>query len=152
MAKYYRFVSETEFQTLKNNGAVVHHENKLLHILSEAPAAFIVPSSTNYDLTIEELLGSDFPKNENFSKEQFLSYIAGPVSEDYLLELELDCKPSMSNLGWYYHEEGLELCVVEYLISSYTAEQVSAVYTGSFYSWKNIQHAPMSDYLTKESL
>ena len=78
----------------------------------------------------------------NFTKENFMKYMIGTISEDYLLELELDYTPSMYNLGWYNYntlENGTdqELCVLETCISHYTLTEVKAIYTGDFYNWQN---------------
>ena len=68
-----------------------------------------------------------------------MSYMIGTVSQDYLIELDLKKKPSMTNLGWYYNEQNTELCLVEYCLEQYSIEDVTAIYKGDFVDWKDIK-------------
>ena len=100
MTKYYRFISQDEYDTLKNEGAVVNKNNgKPLFFLIENPTVYILPESLNYNITIEELLTSNYPRFENFNKELFQSYMLGTTPTDYLIEIDIDYTPSIYNLG-----------------------------------------------------
>lgn len=139
MTKYYRFVSKGELDELPRTGMVHHPEGEPLYFLSERPSAFIVPVETNYNLTVEQLLTSDFPRQADFTKEAFMSFMTGTVSEYALLELDFEREPPMSNLGWYYCDDNHELCIIEYCRPEYTLNELTAVYTENFYSWRDIQ-------------
>lgn len=138
MTKYYRFISENEYKTLINNKKVENINNRPLFLLPELPTAYILPNKLNYDITVEELLTSNYPQKTDFTKEVFMAYMTGTVSEEYLVELTLPSKPAMSCLGWYYNDDETELCLVEYCVSQYSLDQVTNIYTGNFYSWANI--------------
>ncbi len=139
MSKYYRFISKEEYQNLIQNEKITNINNRPLFILPEFPTAYILPEEYNYNLTIEELLMSKHPRKLDFTKEVFMSYMLGTVSNDYLIELDLKQKPSMANLGWYYHDNGTELCLVEYCLNQYTIDDITAIYKGDFWAWQNIE-------------
>jgi hypothetical protein len=104
MTKYYRFISQEELNTLKKDKIVINKDKgKPLFFLKENPTVYILPDSLNYNIDIKELLQSDYPKFENFTKELFQSYMIGTTSTDYLIEIDIKNIPSMYNLGWYYY-------------------------------------------------
>lgn len=139
MTKYYRFISQEEYDTLKNEGVVINKNNgKPLFFLSENPTVYILPESLNYNITIEELLSSNYPRFENFNKELFQSYMLGTTPADYLIEIDIDYTPSMYNLGWYYKDEDTEICIIETCLYRYTLDDVVNIYRGDFYDWQNI--------------
>ena len=139
MTKYYRFISKEEYQNLIQNEKITNINNRPLFILPEFPTAYILPEEYNYNLTIEELLMSNHPRKLDFTKEVFMSYMLGTVSNDYLIELDLKKKPNMSNLGWYYYNSDTELCLVEYCLNQYTINDITAIYKGNFRDWQNIE-------------
>lgn len=139
MSKYYRFISKEEYQNLIRNEKIANINTRPLFILPEFPTAYILPEKLNYDLTVEELLESNYQRKLDFTKEVFMSYMLGTVSSDYLVELDLKKKPSMSNLGWYYNDDSTELCLVEYCLDQYTIEDVTAIYKGDFNDWQKIE-------------
>ena len=141
--KYYRFISQDELNYLYKHGRVENRTTRPLFILEENPKTKILTNEHNYNLTMTEFFLSNALPYSNFTKETFMKYMVGIVSEDYLLELELDHIPSMYNLGWYHYKTlssgtELELCVLETCISHYTFDEVNAIYTGDFYNWENI--------------
>ena len=139
MTKYYRFVSHEEYENLKSEGVVINkNSGKPLFFLSENPTVYILPDSLNYNMTIEELLTSNYPRFENFNKELFQSYILGTTSTDYLIEIDIDYTPSMYNLGWYYKDEDTEICIIETCLYRYTLDDVVNIYQGDFDDWQNI--------------
>ena len=100
MTKYYRFISKEEYDNLKNEKVIINKDRgKPLFFLHENPTVYILPDSLNYNITIEELLKSNYPKFENFNKELFQSYMIGTTSTDYLIEIDIKYTPSMYNLG-----------------------------------------------------
>lgn len=140
MTKYYRFISQEEFKNLQKDGRIINkHKGKLLFFVKENPTVYILPESLNYKLTIEELIQSDYPKFEDFNKELFQSYMIGTTSTDYLIEIETDQKPTISNLGWYYFDEDNEICIIETCLYQYTSNDVTNIYTGDFYDWQHIK-------------
>lgn len=140
MTKYYRFISQEEFKNLQKDGRIINKDRgKPLFFLRENPTVYILPESLNYKLTIEELIQSDYPKFENFNKELFQSYMIGTTSTDYLIEIETDQKPTMSNLGWYYMDEDTEICIIENCFHQYTIKDITNIYVGDFYDWQHIQ-------------
>lgn len=138
MSKYYRFISKEEYKNLIDDEKITSL-NRPLFILPEFPTAYILPEELNYNLTIEELLSSNYPRKLDFTRETFMSYMIGTVSQDYLIELDLEKKPSMANLGWYYNEQNTELCLVEYCLKQYSIKDITAVYKGDFVNWKDIK-------------
>ena len=138
MTKYYRFISEAEYQALMTNETVEGINNRPLFVLPEKPTTYILPNELNYNLTVEELLASNYPQKTDFTKEVFMAYMTGTVSENYLVELNLPSKPAIASLGWYYNDDETELCLVEYCVSQYSLDQITNIYTGNFYSWTNI--------------
>jgi hypothetical protein len=139
MTKYYRFISKEEYDNLKNEKVIINKDRgKPLFFLQENPTVYILPDSQNYNLTIEELLQSDYQKFENFNKELFQSYMIGTTSTDYLIEIDIKYTPSMYNLGWYYNDENTEICIIETCLNQYTIEDVTNIYQGNFYDWQNI--------------
>lgn len=139
MTKYYRFISKEEYDTIKNEKVIINKDRgKPLFFLQENPTVYILPDSQNYNLTIEELLQSDYQKFENFNKELFQSYMIGTTSTDYLIEIDIKYTPSMYNLGWYYNDENTEICIIETCLNQYTIEDVTNIYQGNFYDWQNI--------------
>ena len=139
MTKYYRFISKEEYDTIKNEKVIINKDRgKPLFFLQENPTVYILPDSQNYNLTIEELLQSDYQKFENFNKELFQSYMIGTTSTDYLIEIEIKYTPSLYNLGWYYHDENTEICIIETCLYHYTLDDVTNIYQGNFYDWQNI--------------
>ncbi len=140
MTKYYRFISQEEFKNLQKDGRIINKDRgKPLFFLRENPTVYILPESLNYKLTIEELIQSDYPKFEDFNKELFQSYMIGTTSTDYLIEIETDQKPTMSNLGWYYMDEDKEICIIENCFHQYTIKDITNIYVGDFYDWQHIQ-------------
>lgn len=140
MTKYYRFISQQEFKNLQKNGRIINKDRgKPLFFLRENPTVYILPESLNYKLTIEELIQSDYPKFEDFNKELFQSYMIGTTSTDYLIEIETDQKPTMSNLGWYYMDENTEICIIENCFHQYTIKDITNIYVRDFYDWQHIQ-------------
>lgn len=140
MTKYYRFISQEEFKNLQKDGRIINKDRgKPLFFLRENPTVYILPESLNYKLTIEELIQSDYPKFEDFNKELFQSYMIGTTSTDYLIEIETDQKPTMSNLGWYYMNEDTEICIIENCFHQYTIKDITNIYVGDFYDWQHIQ-------------
>ena len=93
----------------------------------------------NYDIDIEELLQSNYPKFEDFTKELFQSYMIGTTPTDYLIEIDINYNPSMYNLGWYYYDEDNEICIIETCLYQYTLNDVTNIYTGDFCDWQHIQ-------------
>lgn len=140
MTKYYRFISQEEFKNLQKDGRIINKDRgKPLFFLRENPTVYILPESLNYKLTIEELIQSDYPKFEDFNKELFQSYMIGTTSTDYLIEIETNQKPTMSNLGWYYMDEDTEICIIENCFHQYKIKDITNIYVGNFYDWQNIQ-------------
>ena len=140
MTKYYRFISKEEYDNLKNEKVIINKDRgKPLFFLQENPTVYILPDSQNYNLTIEELLQSDYQKFENFNKELFQSYMIGTTSTDYLIEIEIKYTPSMYNLGWYYNDENTEICIIETCLDQYTLDDVTNIYQGDFHDWQNIK-------------
>lgn len=140
MTKYYRFISQEEFKNLQKDGRIINKDRgKPLFFLRENPTVYILTESLNYKLTIEELIQSDYPKFENFNKELFQSYMIGTTSTDYLIEIETDQKPTMSNLGWYYMDEDTKICIIENCFHQYTIKDITNIYVGDFYDWQHIQ-------------
>lgn len=140
MTKYYRFISQEEFKNLQKDEQIINKDRgKPLFFLRENPTVYILPESLNYKLTIEELIQSDYPKFEDFNKELFQSYMIGTTSTDYLIEIETDQKPTMSNLGWYYMDEDTEICIIENCFHQYTIKDITNIYVGDFYDWQHIQ-------------
>lgn len=140
MTKYYRFISQEEFKNLQKDGRIINKDRgKPLFFLRENPTVYILPESLNYKLTIEELIQSDYPKFEDFNKELFQSYMIGTTSTDYLIEIETNQKPTMSNLGWYYMDEDTEICIIENCFHQYTIKDITNIYVGDFYDWQHIQ-------------
>ena len=140
MTKYYRFISKEEFDNLQKEKVIINKENgKPLFFLKENPTVYILPNSLNYNIDIEELFHSNYPKFENFNKELFQSYMIGTTSTDYLIEIEINKKPSMHNLGWYYMDENNEICIIENCFYKYKLDDVTNIYTGDFYDWQNIK-------------
>lgn len=142
MYKYYRFISENEYQNLINNKKI--ENKKPIHVLINNPIAYLVPDTTNYKLTKTELLNSNY-KKLNLNKENFNEILIGIVSDDYLIEITLPTLPTQENLGWYYWDDDTEVCIVETLIPSYTLNDVSKIYTGNFYNWTNIKEIKIHD-------
>lgn len=139
MTKYYRFISKEEYDNLKNEKVIINKDRgKPLFFLHENPTVYILPDSLNYNITIEELLKSNYPKFENFNKELFQSYMIGTTSTDYLIEIDIKYTPLMYNLGWYYNDENTEICIIETCLNQYTIEDVTNIYQGNFYDWQNI--------------
>ena len=140
MTKYYRFISQEEFKNLQKDGRIINKDRgKPLFFLRENPTIYILPEDLNYKLTIEELIQSDYPKFEDFNKELFQSYMIGTTSTDYLIEIETNQKPTMSNLGWYYMDEDTEICIIENCFHQYTIKDITNIYVGDFYDWQHIQ-------------
>lgn len=140
MTKYYRFISREEFKNLQKDGFIINkHKGKPLFFVKENPTVYILPEDLNYKLTIEELIQSDYPKFEDFNKELFQSYMIGTTSTDYLIEIETNQKPTMSNLGWYYMDEDTEICIIENCFHQYTIKDINNIYVGDFYDWQHIQ-------------
>ena len=140
MTKYYRFISQEEFKNLQKDARIINKDRgKPLFFLKENPTVYILPDFLNYKLTIEELIQSDYPKFENFTKDLFQSYMIGTTSTDYLIEIETDQKPTMSNLGWYYMDENTEICIIENCFHQYTIKDITNIYIGDFYDWQNIK-------------
>ena len=140
MTKYYRFISQEEFKNLQKDGRIINKDRgKPLFFLRENPTVYILPESLNYKLTIEELIQSDYPKFEDFNKELFQSYMIGTTSTDYLIEIETNQKPTMSNLGWYYMDEDTEICIIKNCFHQYTIKDITNIYVGDFYDWQHIQ-------------
>ena len=139
MTKYYRFISQEEYDNLKSDGVVINkNSGRPLFFLSENPTVYILPESLNYNITIEELLTSNYPRFENFNKELFQSYMLGTTPTDYLIEIDIDHTPSMYNLGWYYKDEDTEICIIETCLYRYTLDDVVNIYRGDFDDWQNI--------------
>lgn len=140
MTKYYRFISQEEFKNLQKDGRIINKDRgKPLFFLRENPTVYILPKSLNYKLTIEELIQSDYPKFKDFNKELFQSYMIGTTSTDYLIEIETNQKPTMSNLGYYYMDEDTEICIIENCFHQYTIKDITNIYVGDFYDWQHIQ-------------
>lgn len=142
--KYYRFVSQDELDYLYQHGRVNNKTTRPLFILEENPKTKILTNKHNYNLTMTEFFTSNALSYSKFTKETFMKYMVGTVSEDYLLEIELNHTPSMYNLGWYHYKTlenstELELCILETCISCYTLDDVKVIYTGDFYNWENIK-------------
>ena len=142
MYKYYRFISENEYQNLINNKKI--ENSKPIHVLIDKPVAYLVPDITNYKLTKNELLNSNY-KQINLNKESFNEILTGIVADDYLIEITLPTQSTQENLGWYYWEDDIEICIVENLIPSYTLNDVTKLYTGNFYNWTNIKEIKIHD-------
>lgn len=141
MTKYYRFISQEEFKNLQKHGRIINKDRgKPLFFLKENPTVYILPEDLNYKLTIEELIQSDYPKFEDFNKKLFQSYMIGTTSTDYLIEIETNQKPTMSNLGWYYMDEDTEICIIENCFHQYTIKDITNIYVGDFYDWQHIQN------------
>ena len=139
MTKYYRFISQEEFDNLQKDKIIINKDKgKPLFFLKEKPTVYILPDSLNYNIDIEELLQSNYPKFENFNKELFQSYMIGTTSTDYLIELDIKHIPSMYHLGWYYMDEDNEICILENCLYKYKLDDVTNIYTGDFYDWQNI--------------
>lgn len=129
---------------------VVCSSNSPIFTLPEKTTAYIMPNKYNYKLTIEQLMEKDFEKI-SFSKEDFYDLLAGIVSPDYLIELEYDRIPSMSNLGWYYRDEDTEFCVIEYCLPEYTKDNVKSVYKGNFYRWgTKVEQVSLDELVSQE--
>lgn len=140
MTKYYRFISQKELNTLKKDKIVINKDKgKPLFFLKENPTVYILPDSLNYNIDIKELLQSDYPKFENFTKELFQSYMIGTTSTDYLIEIDIKNIPSMYNLGWYYYDEDNEICIIENCLYHYKLDDVTNIYKGDFCDWQNIE-------------
>ena len=140
MTKYYRFISQEEFKNLQKDGRIINKDRgKPLFFLKENPTVYILPEDLNYKLTIEELIQSDYPKFEDFNKKLFQSYMIGTTSTDYLIEIETNQKPTMSNLGWYYMDKDTEICIIENCFHQYTIKDITNIYVGDFYDWQHIQ-------------
>lgn len=136
MYKYYRFISKAEYENLITNKKIKN--NKPIHVLINNPIAYLVPDTTNYNLNKNELLNSNY-KKLNLNKENFNEILTGIVSDDYLIEITLPTISTQEKLGWYYWADDIEVCLVENLIDSYKLDDVTSVYTGDFYNWKNIK-------------
>lgn len=141
MYKYYRFISQAEYQNLKTNKIINNHP---IHVLIDNPIAYLVPNTTNYKLTKTELLKSNY-KKLNLNKEHFNEILTGIVSDNYLIEITLPKQSIQEKLGWYYWEDNIEVCLVENLIPSYTLDNVTKVFTGDFYNWTNIKENNIHD-------
>lgn len=141
MYKYYRFISEAEYQNLKTNKII---DTQPIHVLIDKPIAYLVPDTTNYKLTKTELLNSNY-KKLNLNKENFNEILTGIISDDYLIEITLPTPSTQENLGWYYWVDDIEVCIVENLILSYSLENVTKVFTGDFYNWTNIKEQSIND-------
>lgn len=140
MTKYYRFISQEEFDNLQKHKVIINKDKgKPLFFLKEKPTVYILPDSLNYDIDIEELLQSNHPKFEDFTKELFQSYMIGTTPTDYLVEIDINYNPSMYNLGWYYFDEDNEICIIETCLYQYTLNDVTNIYTGDFYEWQHIK-------------
>lgn len=142
MYKYYRFISENEYQNLITNKQIKN--NNPIHVLIDKPIAYLVPDTTNYNLTKTELLNSNY-KKLNLNKESFNEILTGIVSDDYLIEITLPNPSTPENLGWYYWKNDVEVCLVENLIPSYTLDNVTNIFTGNFYNWTNIKEKNIND-------
>lgn len=143
MYKYYRFISENEYQNLINNKKI--ENNNPIHVLINNSVAYLVPDTTNYNLTKTELLNSNY-KKLNLNKENFNEILIGIVSDDYLIEITLPTPSTQENLGWYYWGvDDIEVCIVENLIPSYLLENVTKIFTGNFYNWTNIKEQIIND-------
>ena len=118
--------------------------DKSIHVLIDKPIAYLVPDTTNYNLTKTELLNSNY-KKLNLNKENFNEILIGIVSDDYLIEITLPNTPTQEKLGWYYWVDDIEVCLVENLISSYSLENLTKVFTGDFYNWTNIKEHKIND-------
>lgn len=140
MTKYYRFIYTDEYNALLDKGFVENKTARPLFLLSENPKTKILPEKYNYNLSMEEFFTLEFPSHPAFTKEVFLSYLIGPISHDYLIELEFENTPSMYNLGWYGYDDDSELCVLETCIKRYEISNITAIYTGDFYDWRNIKN------------
>ena len=140
MTKYYRFISKEELNTLQTDKIVINKDKgKPLFFLKENPTVYILPNSLNYNIDIEKLFQSDYPKFENFTKELFQSYMIGTTSTDYLIEIDIKNIPSMYNLGWYYYDEENEICIIENCLYRYKLDDVTNIYKGNFYDWQHIK-------------
>ena len=140
MTKYYRFISKEELNTLQKDKIVINKDKgKPLFFLKENPTVYILPNSLNYNIDIEKLFQSDYPKFENFTKELFQSYMIGTTSTDYLIEIDIKNIPSMYNLGWYYYDEENEICIIENCLYRYKLDDVTNIYKGNFYDWQHIK-------------
>lgn len=142
MYKYYRFISENEYQNLINNKKI--ENNEPIHVLINNPIAYLVPDTTNYKLTKNELLNSNY-KQINLNKENFNEILIGIVSDDCLIEITLPTPLIQENLGWYYWEDNIEVCIVENLLPSYSLDNVTKIFTGNFYNWTNIKEQIIND-------
>ena len=142
MYKYYKFISENEYQNLINNKKI--ENNEPIHVLINNPIAYLVPDTTNYKLTKTELLNSNY-KKLNLNKENFNEILTGIVADDYLIEITLPTQSTQENLGWYYWEDDIEVCIVENLLPSYSLENVKKIFTGNFYNWTNIKEQTIND-------
>ena len=145
MTKYYRFISQEELNILKKDKIVINKDKgKPLFFLKENPTVYIPPDSLNYNIDIKELLQSDYPKFENFTKELFQSYMIGTTSTDYLIEIDIKNIPSMYNLGWYYYDEDNEICIIENCLYHYKIDDVTNIYKGDFCDWQNIESVQLN--------
>ena len=143
MCKYYRFISEAEYETLITTKTIKN--NNPIHVLIDKPIAYLVPDTTNYKLTKTELLNSNY-KKLNLNKENFNEILTGIVSDDYLIEITLPTPSTQENLGWYYWGvDDIEVCIVESLIPYYKLENVTKIFTGNFYNWTNIKEHNIHD-------
>ena len=142
MYKYYRFISKAEYETLIATKQIKN--DNPIHVLIDKPIAYLVPNTTNYNLTKTELLNSNY-KKLNLNKENFNEILTGIVSDDYLIEITLPTPSTQENLGWYYWVDDIEVCIVENLIPSYKLENVTKIFTGNFYKWTNIKEKTIND-------
>lgn len=142
MYKYYRFISENEYQNLINNKKI--ENDKPIHVLINNPIAYLVPNTTNYKLTKTKLLNSSYKKLK-LNKENFNEILIGIVADDYLIEITLPTPSTQENLGWYYWKDDIEVCIIENLIQSYSLEDVTNIFTGDFYNWTNIKEIEIND-------
>lgn len=142
MYKYYRFISKAEYENLITHKQIKNNEP--IHVLINNPIAYLVPDTTNYNLTKTELLNPNY-KKLNLIKENFNEILVGIVSDDYLIEITLPTPSTQEKLGWYYWKDDIEVCIVENLIPSYKLENVTKIFTGNFYNWTNIKEKNIND-------
>ena len=128
----------------KNKVIINKDKGKPLFFLKEKPTVYILPDSLNYNIDIEELLQSNYPKFEDFNKELFQSYMIGTTSTDYLIEIDIKNIPSMYNLGWYYYDEDNEIYIIENCLYHYKLDDVTNIYKGNFCDWQNIESVQLN--------
>lgn len=124
--RYYRAISQEEYDLLQLGATVVSSEYGFIHVLPENVEYRIVPDIYNYKLSIGDIHKLPKPTQSIDPKTLLTEIMIGVVPEDYIIEIETDDVISQG-LGYYYWQGREEIVILETHIAPYNMDNIVSI-------------------------